>query len=231
MLKSLKQTLLNYSTPQHYYLQNSIRDFSKKIDHVSLIIDIGCGYSPFIEKFSYKRRILVDIEKRGDIDFLSDVQSLAIKDNSAELVLLTEVLEHVPDENKTLSEIYRILRPNGWFIVSVPFLFGVHETVDYRRWTAQGLRKQLQEQGYNITDFRYRGGCFSTLLCLWRNMPRELLGGDFRSFMAKVFVPLIGLHFVICLLLTPIVIFLDRLDKKKLSSTGYIVLCRRSAKI
>jgi SAM-dependent methyltransferase len=231
MLKKIKKILLDYGTPQHYYLQNTIREFSKKCGHVSLLIDIGCGYSPFFEKFSYKSKILFDIEKRGNIDLLSDVQSLSLRDNCADLVLLTEVLEHISDERVALTEINRILSQGGWFIISVPFLFGIHETVDFRRWTDQGLRKLLEEHGFKIVDFVYRGGIFSALLCLWRNMPRELLGGDFQSLLAKVFFPLIWLHFIICLLLTPIAILLDNFDKSKLSSTGYIVLCQKNAKI
>jgi len=228
MLKRLKRLLFDYSTPQHYYLQKSIKDFSKRCGYGSLLIDIGCGHSPFTKKFLSKNLILVDIKKRGNVNFLSDVQALSIKGNCADLVLFTEVLEHVKDENKALAEIYRILRPGGWFIVSVPFLFGIHEAIDYRRWTAQGLRKLLQGHDFNIVDFRYRGAYFSTLLCLWRDMPRELLGGDFQSLTAKFLSPLIGLHFVICMLLTPVVILLDKVDKRKLSTIGYIVLCRKS---
>jgi len=230
MLKKFKQIILDYSSPQNYYLQNSIKDFSKTCGSVCRLIDVGSGRSPFIGKFCFEIKILVDIEKRGSVDMLSDVQALAIKDNHADLVLLTEVLEHVPDENKALKEISRILSLGGWFILSVPFLFGIHESVDYRRWTAQGIQKLLEDHGFKIIDFQTRGGFFSTVLCIWRNMPRELLGGNFRSAMAKILSPLIALNFILCLILTPLAILLDQLDKKKLSSTGYIVLCQKPAK-
>jgi ubiquinone/menaquinone biosynthesis C-methylase UbiE len=146
MLKKIKKVLLDYSTPQHYYFQNIMKNFSKKVGHIPFLIDVGCGQAPFLYKFSYNQKVLIDIEKGiDDIDFLCcDVQALAIKDGCADMVLLNEVLEHVEDEKKALSEIYRVLRPGGFFVISVPFLFGIHEKVDYRRWTEQGCKNYLK---------------------------------------------------------------------------------------
>lgn len=227
MLKRIKQILLDYSNPHQFYLKKSIKELSKKCGSINTMIDIGCGNSPFIDKFLAKNIILTDIEKRGDVDFISDAQALPIKNDYLDLVLFTEVLEHIKDENFTLFEIYRIIKPGGWFVISVPFLFGIHERVDYRRWTDQGLRMVLETHGFKIIDFIYKGGIFSTLLVIWRNIPRELLGGNFRSVMAKILFPAIVFNFILCLILTPIAILLDKLDKKKLSSTGYTVLCQK----
>lgn len=219
--------MLNYSTPQHHYLQSSIERFSGKCGHSSLLIDIGCGHSPFLEKFSYDTKVLIDIERRGYVDVVSDVQALSIKDRCADLVILTEVLEHVTDERIALDEIYRILSPTGWFIISTPFMFGMHEKIDYRRWTAQGLRKLLEDHGFKIVEFNYRGGIVSVLLTSWRNIPKDLLGGDFQSRTAKLLYPIIALHFLFCFVLTPFAILFDKFDKNKLSSTGYVILAQK----
>jgi hypothetical protein len=90
-----------------------------------------------------------------------------------------------------------------------------------------GLQKLLKVHGFKIVDFVYRGGIFSALLCIWRNIPRDLLGGSFQSTKAKVLYPIITLHFILCLILTPIAVFLDKLDKKKQFSVGYIVPCQK----
>ncbi len=60
-------------------------------------------------------------------------------------------------------------------------------------------------------------------------MPRELLGGNYRSLIAKILIPVIGLHLILCMLLTPGAILLDKFDKGKLSTTGYIALCQKRA--
>lgn len=47
-------------------------------------------------------------------------EHLPFKHNSFSVVTLTEVLEHISDEQKTIDEIYRVLKPNGRLILSVP---------------------------------------------------------------------------------------------------------------
>ncbi|ARI83604.1 class I SAM-dependent methyltransferase [Microcystis sp. LEGE 00066] len=49
-----------------------------------------------------------------------DVQNLFLNDESFDLVTSTEVFEHVPDDSKGFSEIYRVLKKDGYFIFTVP---------------------------------------------------------------------------------------------------------------
>ncbi|MFM2379233.1 MAG: hypothetical protein RLZZ143_1811 [Cyanobacteriota bacterium] len=49
-----------------------------------------------------------------------DVQNLLLNDESFDLVTSTEVFEHVPDDSKGFSEIYRVLKKDGYFIFTVP---------------------------------------------------------------------------------------------------------------
>jgi SAM-dependent methyltransferase len=49
-----------------------------------------------------------------------DVQQLLVSDESFELVTSTEVFEHVPDDRKGFAEIYRVLKPGGHFVFTVP---------------------------------------------------------------------------------------------------------------
>ncbi len=50
-----------------------------------------------------------------------DIQKMPFEDNSFDVVLCNHVLEHIPDDYKALSEMYRVLSPNGWAILQVPF--------------------------------------------------------------------------------------------------------------
>jgi SAM-dependent methyltransferase len=58
-----------------------------------------------------------------------DVQSLTYQDGAFELVTSTEVFEHVPDDARGFREIYRVLRPGGYFVLTVP-LSGSDATVE-----------------------------------------------------------------------------------------------------
>lgn len=56
-----------------------------------------------------------------------DVQHLSFASESFDLVSSTEVFEHVPDYRKGFAEVCRVLRPGGWFVMTVPF-FDAAET-------------------------------------------------------------------------------------------------------
>lgn len=100
------------------------------------ILDIGCGYGRTLESLfrsGYRNLIGIDFSKimlkkaitlNGEIDFdlvVADSISLPIADNSFECILLFAlltciVLDH--QQQKTLAEVHRILKPGGWLIIN-----------------------------------------------------------------------------------------------------------------
>jgi SAM-dependent methyltransferase len=76
-----------------------------------------------------------------------DVQDLSsIPDESYDIVILDQVLEHVENPMKAIKEVRRILRPGGSFIGTTPFLIYVHPVPkDYWRFTEDGLKVLLKE--------------------------------------------------------------------------------------
>jgi SAM-dependent methyltransferase len=70
-------------------------------------------------------------------------------DRSVDAVLCTQVLEHAELHEELLGEIFRVLKPGGEFIVTVPFVYEEHEQpFDFRRWTSFGFAKELEEAGF-----------------------------------------------------------------------------------
>ncbi|MFB3239118.1 methyltransferase domain-containing protein [Aeromonas salmonicida] len=64
-----------------------------------------------------------------DVDYQVDIQSLPFSDGQFDFVFASHVLEHIPDDRKALSEIHRILRPNGIAILPVPVI--CEHTIEY----------------------------------------------------------------------------------------------------
>lgn len=58
-----------------------------------------------------------------------DLQQLPFDDRSYDLVFASHVLEHIPDDDKAIAEIHRVLRPNGIAILPVPIVSSM--TIEY----------------------------------------------------------------------------------------------------
>jgi len=80
-----------------------------------------------------------DFKKQRNIEYVSidissplamikmDLREIAFREDSFDAIVCYHVLEHVPEDNKALAELFRILKPGGWAMLQSP--------VDYQRNT------------------------------------------------------------------------------------------------
>lgn len=126
----------------------------------SVAVDVGCGQSPYRALVSqFSRYVGLDAPGHPDSgerpDVFGDAGELPIRSASADLVLCTEVLEHVTDPVRVLFEAHRVLRPGGSMILSTPFTWHVHdEPHDYWRFTEFGLRVLCERAGFRVATVR-----------------------------------------------------------------------------
>ena len=67
-----------------------------------------------------------------------------------DLILANQVWEHIDRPYAATRNVYRMLRPGGWFWVAVPFFIPYHAApVDCSRWSARGLKNLLVEAGFD----------------------------------------------------------------------------------
>ena len=138
-----------------------LRDYLKQLSPSGVVVDLGAGRSPFKPKFPDAwRYITVDPFSPADYATLSDLPS----DLHADLVLMTEVLEHVSDPHAILGELLNHLAGNGRLLITVPFNTRVHGAPnDFRRWTPSGLEQLLASAGWTIERLEARGSDITTL--------------------------------------------------------------------
>jgi len=74
----------------------------------------------------------IDLDATNNPDQVADAHALPFPDNSYEIVICREVLEHVKDPKQVLSELYRVLTPGGTLLLSTRFLFPIHEAPEDR---------------------------------------------------------------------------------------------------
>lgn len=130
---------LNKNNLDRYHIRSSI--FRALQEALPLfkgrLLDIGCGKMPYkkyiLEHSGVKEYVGLDIEdaleysREVKADVLWDGITMPIKSSSYDCAFGTEVLEHCPQPEVVLREVYRVLKPGGVFFFTVPFLWNLHE--------------------------------------------------------------------------------------------------------
>lgn len=184
-------------------------------------LDIGSGGAPYARVFPHRRYITADLATRADAR--CDVAGLPFRDGAFDLVLCTEVLEHVPDPDVALDELRRVLRPIGTLVLTTPLTWGVHAARDYQRWTRSGLQRILAAHGFDLTECRARGGIFLALGALLLVIPWQVLGEARER--AWWQTALFALVYPLLVLPAWCLAALDPLDRRQHFTLGYVALC------
>jgi SAM-dependent methyltransferase len=122
------------------------------------LLDIGCGSKPYKKLFVVDEYIGLDIDskitrKRKVAEVLYDGKLFPLPSNSFDSALCNQVLEHVFNPDEFLSEIYRVLKPSGKLLLTVPFVWDEHEQPsDYARYSSFGLRFLLEKNGFHVLE-------------------------------------------------------------------------------
>ncbi len=125
-------------------------------------IDIGAGHAPYRPLFEARniQYTACDIDAVGSDHFGGSIniipgQPIALTSASADWVVSFQVLEHVWDLDWYLGEVKRLLKPGGRVLLSThgTWLYHPHPT-DYRRWTRDGLIKELEVRGLKVVSVR-----------------------------------------------------------------------------
>ena len=107
------------------------------------------GFADLRRFFPGKDYLGCDLVKGAGVDRLENLEFSRFAPNSIGTVLALETFEHVQHPWEAVKEIYRILKPGGSVLISIPFHFPVHFFPDdYWRMTTSGLEALLKTAGF-----------------------------------------------------------------------------------
>ena len=130
------------------------------------LVDLGCGKVPL---FGAYRRLVSEVtcvdwpqsaHQREHVDVEVDLGGqLPFPDSAFDTIVLSDVLEHVPDPELLWQEMARVLAPGGHALINAPFMYGLHEVPhDYGRYTAFALQRFAHRAGLQVSVLEAVGG-------------------------------------------------------------------------
>ncbi len=161
-----------------YYWERRLllESFQKLCRHAQKgdLLDVGCGRKPyhalFADRISSYWGVDYPVTMKGSYrsstqaDAFANCLQLPFQDHSFDTVLNTQVLEHVPDPQKLIAEMSRVLKPGGVLILSAPMTWPLHEEpYDFYRYTTYGLKSLLNANQLRVIEEIQRGGTILTL--------------------------------------------------------------------
>lgn len=150
-------------------LRRFLERAARSVKPGQLVLDAGAGRAAYAPLFAHARYETADFlavtgKKYAQPDYVCDLAAIPVEDERFDHVLLTQVLEHLPEPAKVLAELNRVMKPGGTLWLSAPFFYTEHERpYDYYRYTRYGLRFLLEQAGFRVRELEWLEGYLGTL--------------------------------------------------------------------
>jgi SAM-dependent methyltransferase len=228
--------------PERYSIAEFMKYASKEITETDRVLDAGAGAAPYKKYFIHANYESTDFEDIFDKkskkmhNFICSLDNIPKPNNSYDVIINTQVLEHVPEPLKVITEFYRVLKPNGKLFLTAPQGWGIHgEPYHFFNFTKYGLELLFNKAGFRVVFIKPRGGIFwylahrvsilpsyvSAQYVMQKNRHWQEIGVLLLRLACLLSVPF-------CKFLMPLTFFyLDKLDKKQDYTLGYACYCTK----
>jgi len=170
------------------YIAQNVGKWIKRYSLESdIILDVGCGDMRLYkhiprDRFYYAFDISMNelflreglSKNSGNLYFaFASATTIPLDSNVANIVICTEVLEHIPEYQKVIKELYRVIAPRGMLLISIPNNFcqkyqikGQH--ADHcNRWSYEEFVNLIKQSKFDLIE-GFMIGKWLRLPLLWR---------------------------------------------------------------
>ena len=164
-----KYTVDNQLTLRRYYVDRFFECQAASLPQGVHVLDLG-GHKMrkrgFFDIGGFGVQVTYANLTRGRCpDVQADAARLPLCACSIDVVICSELLEHVASPQMVLSEVHRILKPGGRVLMTAPFLYPIHaDPWDFGRLTDRSWRKVVEESGFVLTGIEKQGLFFSVMV-------------------------------------------------------------------
>ena len=141
-------------------------------DNKSFVINMGSGVESFYKKIfnPFKGLIRIGIPHNGEVNAYGDAMALPLKNDSVDLFISSSVIEHLPDPEKAVSELFRTIKPDGLVYAEIPFIGAYHmDPHDYQRYTISGIESLFNRHGFVLEEKGICSGPITALVLLFQH--------------------------------------------------------------
>jgi SAM-dependent methyltransferase len=174
----------------------NILQYVERPKNLLRLLDYGCGTGSNTQAYAALGEVIgFDLDRTalglaqqrgGGIYCCGTGTQLPFPENSFDVVVASDVLEHIEDDHAALIEIVRVLNWDGIAIITVPahqWLFSDHDAAlhHFRRYSKEGLRKTLERSGLRVRRLSYWNMCLFPLISIHRLLRRRGAPQNLRS--------------------------------------------------
>ena len=193
------------------------------------MLDIGCGNKPYQKWYApvTSTQIGCDISQSNlnKVDVICPATDLKFSDNSFDSVLCTQVMEHVFDNKLLVKEAYRVLKPGGQIILTVPFCWQLHEEpYDFFRVSKYGLQELFEDAGFEIIVIKANGGKWAATFQMFINTIHSTF--KYKTVKAKM-LKILFVELRLTALLNKLAVWIDRRHFDDLWTLNYLVVAKK----